>query len=74
MPSKNLIERKHHNLPHDEIVHSSNFSTTNLAFVTVNLEDIEVFEDSPGANCADKPEVESRGVVIKKGYIFTNLQ
>lgn len=49
----------------------SNFSNSNLAFIIVNLENLEDFENSSRVDCgANEPEFESPNMVLRKYFIF----
>lgn len=53
----------------------SNFSLSNLAFIIVDLENVENFEDSPRVTyAADEREVESPCMVFRKSFTFINFQ
>lgn len=52
---------------------SSKFSTSNLVFTTVDLEDFEYFKDSPVIDCGIiETEVESPNIVYRKKFYINN--
>lgn len=62
-------------LLHAKVDSSIELSLSNLAFLAVDFEDVEDFKNSLGVNFdVDKPEVESSGMVFRKGFTFVNLQ
>lgn len=53
----------------------SNFSTSNLTFITIDHNDVEDFEDCPSVSLnAYKPKAQSPGFVFRKYLTFMNLQ
>lgn len=77
MKSKDLLEKRCQtlNCHMPKLAVLLNFSTSNLASITLNLEDIKDFEDSLEINYgADKLEAEYPDMVVRKCYTFINLQ
>lgn len=47
----------------------SNYSATNMKFITLDIENIEDFKDSPRVNYGfDVPKFESPCMVVRKSY------
>lgn len=57
-----------------KLIDLSNVTTTNLAFLTMEFEDVKDFEDSLRVDCGiDEPEIESPNMIFRKSFTFINL-